>query len=166
MNSQLQFDFFVDKENKTITVKRAFAAPINKVWSAWTESELLDKWWAPKPYHLKTKSMDFSVGGFWLYAMISPEGDAHWCKADYKSIEELKSFSALDAFCDENGKITDDFPRSFWTNSFTAQSEVTLVTIEIKHNSLEDLEKIIQMGFKEGFTAGLDNLEALLKGSI
>ncbi len=68
----------------------------------------------------------------------------------------------MDAFCDENGKITHDFPGSLWTNSFDPNSESTIVTIAIKYNELADLEKIIEMGFREGFTAGLENLDAFL----
>ena len=34
-----------------------------------------------------------------------------------------------------------------------------MVSIEIEFNNLSDLEKIIEMGFKEGFTAALENLD-------
>lgn len=162
MNSNLLFDFSVNKENKTITVKRAFAANLHLVWDAWTKPELLDQWWAPKPYQTKTKSMDFREGGFWLYAMLSPENIAHWSKADFKKIELLKSYSALDAFCDENGNVNKAFPRSFWTNIFSENADTTTVNITIEFDDLADLEKIIEMGFKEGFTMGLGNLDELL----
>ncbi|WP_431215080.1 SRPBCC family protein [Puia sp. P3] len=72
MNPRLQFDFTVNKEKNTIDVQREFAADLDLVWDAWTKPELLDLWWAPKPYQTRTKSMDFREGGFWLYAMISP----------------------------------------------------------------------------------------------
>jgi uncharacterized protein YndB with AHSA1/START domain len=163
MSNNLKFDFSVNKENKTITVIREFAAPVEKVWASWTKSELLDQWWAPKPYKAKTKSMDFRVGGFWLYAMVGPDNSQQWCRADYKSIDNLKSYSLLDAFCDENGKVTEDFPGSLWTNKFNQHGQTTVVTIVIKYKDLADLERIIEMGFKEGFTAGLENLDALLK---
>lgn len=162
MNSNLLFDFSVDKENKTIHVKKEFGAGLNLVWDAWTKSELLDQWWAPKPYRVKTKSMDFREGGVWLYAMVSPENEAHWCRADYKTIDPLKNFSALDAFCDESGAINEAFPRSLWTNSFTGNEDRTTVNIAITYTELSDLEKIIEMGFKEGFTMGLSNLDELL----
>jgi PhnB protein len=162
MNTNLLFDFSVDKENKTINVKREFAANLDLVWKAWTTAELLDRWWAPKPYQTQTKSMDFREGGYWLYAMISPAEEKHWCRADFKTIEILKSFSALDAFCDENGNVTLAFPRSFWTNVFNENAESTAVNISIVYEKLEDLEKIIEMGFKEGFTMGLGNLDELL----
>ena len=47
------------------------------LWNAWTTSELLDKWWAPRPYVTKTKSMEFKKGGTWLYAMVSPANEIH-----------------------------------------------------------------------------------------
>lgn len=158
MNTLL-FDFSVDKENNTILVKREFAARLELVWDAWTKPELLDKWWAPKPYRTETKSMDFREGGIWLYAMISPENKKLWCKAAYKTIDPQKNFSYSDAFCDENGKENTKKPVSFWTNIFSENDGITTVNITLKQNSLADLEKIIEMGFKEGFTMALGNLD-------
>jgi uncharacterized glyoxalase superfamily protein PhnB/uncharacterized protein YndB with AHSA1/START domain len=159
MNSNLLFDFSVDKENKTIAVKREFAAGLDLVWAAWTKPEILDQWWAPKPYQAKTKFMDFREGGYWLYAMVSPEGEKLWCKAAYKKIDPLKSYSALDTFCEEDGSVKEAFPNSLWKNTFTEMENVTTVNILITYNNLADLEKIIQLGFKEGFTMALGNLD-------
>lgn len=167
MNPHLQFDFSVNKENNTIHVKRAFAADLNLIWDAWTKPELLDLWWAPQPYRTQTKSMDFREGGSWLYCMISPENEKHWCKADYQKIVPFKSFSGLDAFCDENGKLNVDFPRSLWSNAFIEQTaNTTLVDIVISYNSLADLEKIIELGFKEGFTMALGNLDQYIEAQF
>lgn len=162
MNPRLQFDFTVNKEKNTIDVQRDFAADLDLVWDAWTKPELLDLWWAPKPYQTKTRSMDFREGGFWLYAMISPENVAHWCRADYKQIAHKISFSGLDAFCDENGVVNTEFPRSLWNVAFHENTQTTRVSISIKYESLADLEKIIGFGFKEGFTQALENLDQYL----
>jgi uncharacterized protein YndB with AHSA1/START domain len=162
MNPTIIFNFQVDKENKTIRVERSFDAPANLVWAAWTQAELLDQWWAPKPYQTKTKFMDFRDGGYWLYAMTGPNEECHWCRADYQDITPQQRFSVLDAFCDEQGTVNTDFPRSFWTNEFSGAGDTTTVHINIRLDSLADLERIIEMGFKEGFTAGLENLDALL----
>jgi uncharacterized protein YndB with AHSA1/START domain len=162
---KLKFDFVVDKQNNTVTVQREFAASLERVWKAWTTAEILDQWWAPKPYRAETKSLDFKVGGEWFYAMVSPENEKHWCKATYQSINEKQSYAYTDAFCDEDGNLNNAFPSSHWTNTFSASEDHTIVNVVIKHDSLEDLEKIIEMGFKEGFTMGLGNLdEVLAKG--
>lgn len=166
MNPTLAFDFTVDKENNTIAVKREFAAPLHLVWDAWTKPEILDQWWAPKPYQTKTKSMDFREGGFWHYAMIGPEGDTHWCKTDYIKIEALKFFSGLDAFCDEDLNLNTEFPRSNWNNTFEEKENITAVNIQIKYATLADLEKIIQLGFKEGFSMALTNLDQYIEAQF
>ena len=166
MSANLLFDFTVNKDTNTIHVRREFAADLDLVWAAWTEPELLDLWWAPKPYRTRTKSMDFREGGTWLYAMLSPENVVHWCRADYKKIEPKIQFQGLDAFCDENGKINKDFPRSLWTNTFQQGKETTTVDVTIKHESLAALEKIIQMGFKEGFTMALGNLDQYIEAQF
>ncbi len=162
MKSNLLFSFSVNKENNTIHVTREFNAGLPLVWDAWTKAEMLDQWWAPKPYRAETKSLDFKVGGTWLYAMVSPENENHWAKADYTAIKPKQSISWIDAFCDENGVESPGKPRSEWEHQFTEENGVTTVNITLKHDSLDDLELMIQMGFKEGFTMGLENLEELL----
>src|SRR5882762_9471019 len=112
MNPNLLFDFSVNKDSNTINVKREFAADLPLVWDAWTKPELLDQWFAPKPYQTRTKSMDFREGGAWLYAMISPENVTHWCRTGYKKIEVRQRFSGSDSFCDEEGNVNTEFPTS------------------------------------------------------
>lgn len=167
MNPNLKFDFTVNKENNTVNVNREFAANLELVWEAWTNPEILDQWWAPKPYQTRTKSMDFREGGMWLYEMYNTESEnqqeCHWCKNDYHKIEHQKMFAGLDAFCDENGTVNTEMPRTLWTNEFNEQEEKTLVTITAKYDSLADLEKIIEMGFKEGFTMAMENLDQYIE---
>jgi uncharacterized protein YndB with AHSA1/START domain len=157
-------EFMVDKEKAEIKVIREFTAPLQTVWDAWTKSEILDQWWAPKPWKAKTKSMDFRVGGRWLYSMVGPDGSEQFCLLDYHAISPLKSYSGRDAFCDEHENISGEFPGSTWYVSFAENGNLTTVSITIQHNSPEDLEKIISMGFKEGFTMGMQNLDDLLAG--
>ena len=155
-------DFVVDKKNNKIRVTREFAAPLSKVWAAWTQSELLDQWWAPKPWKAITKKMEFKNGGHWLYVMAGPEGEEHWCRADFKSISPNKNFKVSESFCDPDGKITNEFPITYWDCNFSEAKNKTTLNIEIKYDSFADLEKYIEMGFKEGFTAALGNLDELL----
>lgn len=166
MNSSLKFDFIVNKENNTVNVVREFAANLELVWEVWTNPEILDQWWAPKPYRTETKSMDFREGGMWLYAMISPENVKHWCKNDYHKIVYQSMFSGLDAFCDENGVVNTEMPRTLWTNEFHENGETTIVNITARYNSLADLEKIIDLGFKEGFTMALENLDHYIEAQF
>jgi uncharacterized protein YndB with AHSA1/START domain len=165
MNNILAFDFSVNKENNTITVKREFAAPISNVWAAWTESELLDQWWAPKPWKARTKSMDFKEGGSRIYAMVGPKGEEHRSKFNFKTIEKTKRFTGIDGFTDAEGNLNTEMPRLHWEVNFMEKKEVTLVEIIISFDDLSQLETIISMGFKEGFTIALQGLDELLNGA-
>jgi PhnB protein len=154
--------FEKDPNNKKLTVTRTFNAPLEMVWKAWTESEILDQWWAPEPYRAETKKMDFRKGGMWLYCMAGPEGDKTWCRVDFKTIDAPKSFTNTTAFCDENGKIANDPPGMDWELNFRETGENTTVKIAVCFAQEADMEKIIAMGFREGFASGMNNLDHYL----
>jgi uncharacterized protein YndB with AHSA1/START domain len=162
MKNNLLFDFTVDKSNNTIKVKKAFDAEPSLVWDAFTKKEILDKWWAPKPWLSKTKRMDFIVGGRRFYAMVSPEGQEYWSIQEYKSITPETNFKYFDAFSDKDENISTALPTAEWDFTFNGQLETTTVEVTIQHKTLADIEQIIQMGFKEGFIMALTELEKLL----
>jgi PhnB protein len=151
--------FTKDLQNKTLTVVRAFDASLERVWKAWSTSEILEQWWAPRPYKAVTKTMDFREGGLWLYNMMGPQGDNSWCKESYKTIVVNKRIVNDVNFCDEAAHVNADFPTMHWKKEFSEGSGETMVTVEITFDKEADMETIIVMGFKEGFTMGMDNLE-------
>lgn len=158
----LLFDFIVDKSAKTVFVNREFDAELSLVWDAFTKQEILDQWWAPKPFTSKTKHMNFKIGGRRFYAMVSPEGqEVSWQIQDYTSISPKTNFKFFSVFADkdENPQL----PGSNWDLDFIEQNEITKVSITIYNESLERMEKMIELGFKEGFTMILNYLEKLLK---
>jgi len=162
MDNNSTFNFIVDKENKTIKIQREFESTLPLVWDAYTKSELLDQWWAPKPWKARTKKMDFKEGGQWLYAMEGPNGEVHWSVATYKSINFQKSYVGVDAFTDEDGNVNNAMPESKWEVSFTDKGNTTLVEINNSFDDVAQLEAIINMGFKEGLSAAMENLDRLL----
>ena len=159
---QMKTTYTRDIVNKRMTVVREFAAPVDRVWQAWTDSKMLEQWWAPKPWKAVTKAMDFREGGQWLYYMQGPDGTKTYDRIDYKSVKPRNSFSAFVAFCDENGVINQDLPRWNWTNKFTTSPTGTRVEVEIQFASEADLLKIAELGFQEGFAKAHDNLDQLL----
>ncbi|HLA55541.1 MAG TPA: SRPBCC domain-containing protein [Flavobacterium sp.] len=160
MNNNLLFDFTVDKATKTVVINREFAAELPLVWDAFTKPEILDQWVAPKPWTSKTKYMDFKVGGRRFYAMVSPEGQERWSIQEYTSITPKTHFKMLNAFADKDENR--ELPGSEWDYNFSEQNGKTKVSITIYNESLARLEKMIEMGFTEGFKMSIDNLEKLL----
>ena len=161
MKNDLLFDFTVDKTAKTVYITREFAAELPLVWDAFTKAELLDQWVAPKPFTARTKYMNFEVGGRRFYAMVSPDGQERWSVQEFTSISPKTNFKMYNTFSDENENRV--LPGSDWDYNFSEQSGITKVNISIFNESLERLEKMIEMGFSEGFKMSIDNLDELLE---
>lgn len=158
--NNLQFDFKVDTSTNTVLVERAFNAALSLVWDAFTKPEMLDQWWAPKPFESKTKIMDFKVGGRRFYAMVSPEGHENWQLQQYTSITPKSNFKYFSVFADKDENP--HLPGSNWDLNFSEQDGITKVSISIYNESQERMLKMIEMGFQEGFTMTLNYLEQLL----
>jgi uncharacterized protein YndB with AHSA1/START domain len=151
-----------DLINKSLRISRIFNAPIQQVWRAYTESELLDQWWAPKPWKAETKSMNFTVGGFWLYAMVGPDNTKHWGRMNYHSINSYQNFEGEDGFCDAEGNLNLDLPVTKWNNIFTETEKGTKVEFKLLFGTEKDLQTLVEMGFEMGMTAAMDQLDDLL----
>ena len=169
MTTNMLFDFTVDKPAKTVFITREFDAPLPLVWDAFTKQEIIDQWWAPKPYVSKTKYMNFEVGGKRFYAMVSPEGQERWAIQEYTSITPKTNFKMYNTFADkdENPQL----PGSDWDFNFSEQNArpddpvgrgTTKVSVTIYNESLARMEKMIEMGFKEGYAMQMKNLDELL----
>ncbi|WP_067151408.1 SRPBCC family protein [Pseudotamlana agarivorans] len=160
--NKLHFDFLVNKKDNTLTIVREFNAERELVWDCYTKSELLEKWFAPKPLTAKTKMMDFKEGGYWLYAMIEPNGTEHWGRTDFTEIKPIDYYKSLDGFCDKNGNLNPALPRAKWHVSFLDLNEKSKVETIVTYNSLKDLETIIEMGMEDGLKSTLVRLDELL----
>ena len=157
----MKMDFIVDKQTKTVYITKEFAFELSLVWDAYTKPELLDQWWAPKPLTSRTKVMDFKVGGRRFYAMVSPDGqELGWVLQKYTSISPKTNFKFFNAFADKDENP--ELPGSDWDLNFSDQGGTTKVSISIYNESLERMERLIELGFVEGAKAQLKNLEELL----
>lgn len=159
---ELEYEFTVDKHNNTITIIREYDAPLEKVWKAWTTSEMLDQWWGPKPWRAITKSLDFREGGHWHYSMNGPEGEVQWGKFDYLTIEPNESFTGKDGFSDENGTLDTTLPQNHWELRMSQTGNTVMVDMLLTFEKAEDIDTYIDMGFREGITQTLDQLEEIL----
>jgi uncharacterized protein YndB with AHSA1/START domain len=162
MNTINKTKIVKDFNERSILVSREFIAPVEKIWNAFTSSEILDQWWGPAPWRAETKTMSFSVGGFWLYAMVGPENQKQWGRMNYLAIDSFNRFEIEDAFCDENGKLNSEFPISKGQIVFINTANGSRVDFKMIYPTDADLQKIIEMGFEVGIKICLDQLEELI----
>ena len=104
--------------------------------------------------------MDFKVGGRRFYAMVCPEGQEFWSIQEYISISPKTNFKMRNAFADKDENP--ELPGSDWDYNFSEQNGITTVRISIYNESLARMEKMIEMGFAQGFKMSINNLELVL----
>jgi uncharacterized protein YndB with AHSA1/START domain len=158
------FVFEKDLAAKKIHVVREFNAPVEKVWKAWTEPDLLEKWWGPKPWTAITKSMDFTVGGVWLYYMAGPDGQKFWSRVKFTAIELGSRFTTDTVFSDEHGTVGPGASAGHWDNKFIAIGDRTKVVVDLSFDDEAAVKMMVERGFERGFTMGLNQLDELLAG--
>lgn len=157
------FVFETDLSAKKIHISREFNAPIEKVWRAWTEPDLIEKWIAPKPWTAETKTWNFTVGGIWLYAMVGTEGQRYWVYAEFTAIENGRAISTTGMLSDGEGNPVAEGPKSYRDTKFLSiDGNRSKVDSVITFEEESTIKMFVDGGFKEGTTASFNNLEELL----
>lgn len=95
----------MSQSTREINITRIFDAPKNRVWSAWTDPDLVRHWWGPKGFTTPYCTIDFRVGGKYLNCMHSPEGQDYWSTGTYREIVNLERIVNTDSFADKEGNI-------------------------------------------------------------
>jgi len=93
-----------NKTEKDFTISRIFAAPRALVWKAWTDSELLAKWWGPEVFTVPVCKLDLSIGGVWHYCMRSPDGKEYWNKGVFTEITPPEKYVTVSSFSNAQGE--------------------------------------------------------------
>lgn len=154
--------FNKDDNSASLYIMKIFNSTVDKVWDHFTKADLLDQWWAPEPWNCQTLKMNFMPEGSWNYAMIGPENQKQYSGVRFHEINFHRSFDYSTFFTDEKGNINTDFPVSNWLLGFTGVEEGTKLTVNIHFDKTDDMNRMLNMGFEEGFKIGLNQLGELL----
>ena len=85
------------------TITRAFAAPRDRVWDAWTRPEALAAWFGPKGTSGTVLAFDLRPGGEWRGRMDMPDGGAMFSKFIFRAIEPKSRLVWVHGFADAEG---------------------------------------------------------------
>ena len=142
--------------NRTVTIKRTFKAPLNLVWEAWTQAEHIAQWWSPKGIETKVIQHEFKVGGKWKYLMPMPDGNEFVAEGEYLEIVEFKKIIAKADFkpMTEGVEIQ---------ALFEAEGDQTQFTFNVVHPTEEYKIQQEKMGILNGWGSVFTRLEELLE---
>jgi uncharacterized protein YndB with AHSA1/START domain len=148
--------FEVDKDKLEVRISRVFKAPIEKVWQAYTDPELIAQWWR----NTTIETHDLRVGGKWRFVDHGKNGDEnHAFSGEFKEIEEPN-------------KIVRTFIYEPWPNNILVEAVrfeflpdgTTQMVTTTKFEKIEHLEAMVQSGMERGAVAGVERIAKLVEG--
>lgn len=161
-----------------VTISRVFDAPRELVWKAWTEPEMIMKWWGPEHFTAPSAKVDLRVGGKYIYAMKGPAG-SEWDRVMYsagvyKEIVPHEKLVVTDYFSDADGNMINpdkegqdpNFPKEMTVTVLFEEVETGKTKLSVIYptpETAEQLEAIKKSGMVEGWNSSLNKLEIALK---
>ncbi|UPL19066.1 SRPBCC family protein [Microbacterium aurugineum] len=156
-------DVTTDTENLTMTVVADFAAPIERVWSAYSDPRQLERFWGPPGWPATFTAWDHTVGGRAVYSMNGPRGEKSSGSWEFVSIDEPRGFEVIDSFVDEDGTPLDGFPAQRMSFAFESTADGTRMVTTSHFDSVDALEQVVEMGQVEGIKMAMAQLDAVLQ---
>lgn len=156
---------------RDIIITRVFDAPRELVWKAWTDPDSLKKWWGPKDFTAPHVSIDFRVGGRYLFCMRGPGLDGvtrdFWTTGVYREIVPMERIVSTDSFADEKGNVvpashygmTGDWPMEL-TVELTFEEIGGKTSMTLRHAGIpEEMIKDCEAGWNESFDKLTESLK-------
>ena len=153
-----------DAEALTMTLTAEFPAPIERLWEVFTDPRQLERFWGPPGYPATFTSFDLTVGGRARYHMTSPQGEKYHATWEFLELDGPRSFTVLDSFADEDGRVNEELPTSRMTLVFEPTATGSRLESVTRFTSAEALEQVVAMGMIEGTTMAIDQLGRVLEG--
>lgn len=112
---------------KEVTFERTYDAPVEKVWQAWTDPEILKKWWGPNDVTIPECEVDLRVGGKLRIVMEAGEAMGEYAGT-------LWPMEAIFTVVEAPSKLT--YEAKAWTEG--AEETTTIETVQELTLSEED----------------------------
>ena len=156
-------DVTTDAENLTMTVLADFAAPVERVWDAYSDPRQLERFWGPPGWPATFTKWDHTVGGKANYTMNGPRGEKASGTWEFLRIDAPHGFEVLDAFADEEGTPDPDLPSMRMVFTFEPTADGTRMVTTSYFSSADALEQVVSMGAVEGTKLAMSQLDAVLQ---
>lgn len=146
---------------REIVMTREFDAPRALVFEAYTDPELLRRWFGPHGHQLVECAVDLRPGGLWRYVVQAPDGSAMTLRGRYEEVvapERLVGVETNDDCDAEAGTGTHS------TITFEERDGRTTLTHRLVFVSEEIRDLMLDVGMQHGVGQGYERLAELVEG--
>ena len=148
-----------DLDLLTITIVAEFAAPLRRLWDAYTDPRQIERFWGPPTYPATFLRHDAITGGRSVYKMTGPEHYGCW---EWTSVQAPDTFEVADSFADAKGEPNMDLPTTRMAFAFEAMDGGSRLVTTSRFASLEQLKQLLEMGMLEGTREAMSQIDTVL----
>lgn len=97
-------------EQDAVVIERVFSAPVEVVWSMWTDPSHFKEWYGPDGMSIPVAEMDVRPGGARRICMEmnTPDGPMRmWFTGEYRQVSENARLVYTEAMSDEAGNVSE-----------------------------------------------------------
>ena len=148
--------FSIPPGKQEIIMTRAFNAPRQRVFAAYTDPTLIPEWWGPRRYTTVVDRMEVKKGGVWRYVQRSPQGEEFAFNGVYHEItapERLINTFEFEGLPGHVGLVI---------TTFEEQDGKTTLVEKSVFPSIEDRDGAIASGMEGGAIETMDRFEEVL----
>jgi uncharacterized protein YndB with AHSA1/START domain len=135
----------------TLTIERTFAAPVERVWRAWSDRDIMANWWGLPGMEVLMAKHDFQEGGEWRYIMPMPDGSEFVSEGEYQEIQDGSRILTSASFLPMTDGVIMDI-------SLVGHDGGTQMTFSVIHQTEVQKEAQENMGFFKGWGIAFDRL--------
>src|SRR6476659_11470154 len=153
----------VDKnvDTLTMTITAEFDADAERLWELWADPRQLERWWSPPSHSSTFVEHERTVGARTTYFMTGPDGHEHHGTWRIEEVEPPHRLRIKDDAVDEQGKPEDGGPSEMTITIAEADGTATM-SIQTRFADRESMEQTIEMGFEQGMTETVNQIDPLL----
>jgi uncharacterized protein YndB with AHSA1/START domain len=154
-----------DPEALTMALTAELDATVERAWQLWADPRQLERWWGPPTYPATVEDHELTPGGRVTYSMTGPEGDVSRGWWEVLAVEPPRRLELIDGFADADGQPNDAMPTTRTVVTLSERDGGTLMAIETRFASLEEMDRMVSMGMEEGITLAVGQMDGILAGA-
>lgn len=151
-----------DLDTLTMTVVADFPVPVRRLWDAYADPRQIEKFWGPPEWPATFTRHDMAPGGRSSYYMTGPGGERAGGYWEFLAVDPGRSFEVRDGFAGPDGAPDPAMPSTRMTCTFEETAAGARVTTTTSFDSLDELQKLVEMGMEEGMTAAMGQIDAVV----
>lgn len=145
----------------TLTITAEFDADAEQLWELWSDPRQLERWWSPPSHSSTFVEHELTVGACTTYFMTGPDGEKHHGSWRIEEVEPPHRLRIKDADVDEEGNPADGGPAAMTVTIAETDGTATM-SVQTHFADRESMEQTIEMGFEQGMTETLNQVDPLL----